>query len=255
MEVMDILSVLFRWLHIAAGILWIGLLYFFNFVNSGFAPTMDGETKKKVVPELMPRALYFFRWGALYTWITGLLLLLLVFYHGGLMFEEGKGGWGGASILMLVIVFGGFALYEMLAKSPLAKNLTVFGTVAFVLIAVIVYLMIQVAEFSYRAYVIHIGAMFGTIMAANVWMRIWPSQKKIITAIKGGTAPDAAVVALAGARSKHNTYLSVPLIWAMINMHTVVPGANSPVYLLLAVVIGWLLVSMIYTKSAKVKGF
>ena len=79
MEVMDILSIVFRWLHIAAGILWIGLLYFYNFVNATFAPTMDGETKKKVVPELMPRALYFFRWGALYTWITGVLLLLLVF--------------------------------------------------------------------------------------------------------------------------------------------------------------------------------
>ena len=51
---------------------------------------MDAETKKKVVPELMPRALYWFRWGAACTWVTGVLLLLLVFYHGGIMFDVGR---------------------------------------------------------------------------------------------------------------------------------------------------------------------
>src|ERR1041384_8278245 len=64
------------------------------------------------------------------------------------------------------------------------------------------------AKFTYRAYLIHIGAMFGTTMAFNVWFRIWPGQKKIITAIKNGQAPDAAIVALSGSRSRHNTYLS-----------------------------------------------
>ena len=72
-----------RWIHVVAGIIWIGHLYFFNFVNSAFAPTMDGETKKKVVPQLMPRALYWFRWGAAWTWVTGVLLLLLVAAFAG----------------------------------------------------------------------------------------------------------------------------------------------------------------------------
>ena len=71
---MEILSALFRWTHVLFGIIWIGLLYFFNFVNAGFAATMDGDTKKKVVPELMPRALYWFRWGAAWTWVSGFLL-------------------------------------------------------------------------------------------------------------------------------------------------------------------------------------
>ena len=52
---MELIHPIFKWLHVLAGIMWIGLLYFFNFVNTAFAPTMDGETKKKVVPELMPR--------------------------------------------------------------------------------------------------------------------------------------------------------------------------------------------------------
>ena len=62
-----------RWLHIMAGVMWIGHLYFFNWVNAHFAKALDGPTKKIVVPELMPRALYWFRWGAAFTWVPSLL--------------------------------------------------------------------------------------------------------------------------------------------------------------------------------------
>ncbi|MER3524046.1 MAG: hypothetical protein C4326_08250 [Ignavibacteria bacterium] len=254
MEFMDYLSVFFRWLHIAAGVIWIGHLYFFNFVNAPFTTVMDPETKKKVVPELMPRALYWFRWGAAYTWVTGVLLLMLVYYHGGLMFEEGK-GWTPGAIIMLVVTFGGFALYDILAKSTLAKDMKVFAAIGFLLIAAVMYLMIDFGGYSYRAYNIHIGAMLGTIMAANVWMRIWPAQKKIIAAVKEGSAPEQALVASAGMRSKHNTFLSVPLFWTMITMHTTVPGANSPLYLLAVVILGWLAVQLVYGKAARIKGF
>jgi uncharacterized membrane protein len=72
-----------RWFHIAAGITWIGLLYFFNLVNGPFAKTMDGDTKKKVVPELMPRALWWFRWGAMVTFLAGLLLFTFKYMHTG----------------------------------------------------------------------------------------------------------------------------------------------------------------------------
>src|SRR6187431_3164682 len=77
------LNVIFRWIHVVAGIMWIGHLWFFNFVNAQVAKTYDADSKKKVVPELMPRALYWFRWGAAYTFITGFLLLGLVYYMGG----------------------------------------------------------------------------------------------------------------------------------------------------------------------------
>ncbi|MGB2867625.1 MAG: urate hydroxylase PuuD [Bacteroidota bacterium] len=254
MEYMDILSALFRWIHVVMGILWIGLLYWFNFVNIPFTATIDGDTKKKVQPELIPRSLYFFRWSAAATWGLGLLLLGLVFYHGGLMFEQGMGGWGVKSYVMLAVVFLIFPLYDVLAKSGLGKDIKVFGAVGFVLIAVIVYLMINWAEFSYRAYSIHLGAMFGTIMVANVWMRIWPAQNKILPAIKAGTAPDAALMATVGQRSRHNTYLSVPLVWTMINSHTVVPGATSWFWLLGVTLVGWFFVAGLYSAAGKVKG-
>src|SRR6185503_1946260 len=71
---------IFRWIHVVAGIMWIGHLWFFNFVNAQVAKTYDADSKKKVVPELMPRALYWFRWGAAWTWVTGVLLAGLVYY-------------------------------------------------------------------------------------------------------------------------------------------------------------------------------
>ena len=255
MEFMDILSVLFRWAHIVAGILWIGVLFWFNWVNVPFGKTQEPETMKKIVPELLPRALYFFRWAALWTWGLGILVLLLVFYHGGLMFDEGVGSWGLPSYVMLAVVFLMYPLYDALAKSSFGKDIRVFGAIGFVLIAVVSYALMHWAEFSYRAYNIHVGAMFGTIMVMNVWMRIWPAQKKIIPAVKAGTPPDAAFMASAMQRSRHNTYLSVPLVWTMINSHTVVPGANSQFWLLGVILVGWLAVSLLYKKSATVKGF
>ena len=125
---MELVELGFRWLHFVAGVLWIGLLYFFNWVNSAFAPTMDADTKKKVIPELRPRALYWFRWGAAFTWVTGVLLLMLVYYHGGLLFDTG-GGWGLSTFVMLAIVFFGVFLYDALYKGPLKDPGTGFWAV------------------------------------------------------------------------------------------------------------------------------
>src|SRR6478736_4143656 len=101
MDATDVLQALFRWIHIVAGIIWIGLLYFFNWVNGPFAATMDGGTKQKVVPELMPRALYWFRWGAAWTWVTGVLLLLVAFYHTKAVLDDPFQPWTGAAIVMI----------------------------------------------------------------------------------------------------------------------------------------------------------
>jgi len=92
----DISNALFRWIHILAGIIWIGMLYFFNWVNGPFAATMDGDTKKKVVPQLMPRALFWFRWGAAWTGLTGILLLGMVFYSDKNLMFGPEGDWSAA---------------------------------------------------------------------------------------------------------------------------------------------------------------
>jgi uncharacterized membrane protein len=259
----DILNALFRWTHILAGIVWIGMLYFFNFVNGPFAGTMDGDTKKKVVPELMPRALYWFRWGAAWTWLTGVLLLAIVFYHGRKMFD-GDRGWDAGAMVMTLVVFVSPFVYDALQKSPLGKDPKTFGAVGFVGIAIVAYLMSSWGGFSYRALNIHLAAMFGTIMAFNVWFRIWPAQQVIIKGVKGdGPAADPTLVAFAGTRSRHNTYLSAALLWGMINEHTVsFAGGNygltsqtAFVAYLVVILVTWHVIWQLYKKAPRVKGF
>ena len=259
---MELVQAIARWLHIIAGVMWIGLLYFFNFINAHFAATLDGDSKKKVVPELMPRTLYWFRWGAAWTWVTGIVLIGLVYHRGGLMFEDDY-GWGVSAIVMTAVTFLAVFLYDYLYKTKLASNLRLITIISFVLIGATVYLMKEWGGFSYRAFNIHLGTLFGTNMAFNVWFRIWPAQRKIITAIKQGDAPDGDLVALAGLRSKHNTYMSVPLIWTMMNQHTIalaggnfgITSSTNWLVLMIIVAIGWHIVFQLYKKSAKIKGF
>jgi uncharacterized membrane protein len=246
----EVVQSLFRWIHIIAGITWIGLLYFFNWINGHFAKTLDGDSKKKVVPELLPRTLYWFRWGAAWTWISGVILLTVVFYHSGIVFDNGM--WGMNAFVMLAVTFLGVFVYDAIMNMVDNKNIAVF--ISFLLLAGVVCLYDSWAGFSYRGYAIHLGALFGTCMAFNVWFRIWPAQQKIITAIKNGEAPDAKLAALAGLRSKHNTYMSVPLVWTMINAHHASAFANY--YALIGfVAIGWAVTFWLYKKSATVKGF
>ena len=265
-DFMAILNPVVKWLHIIAGIMWIGLLYFFNFINGHVAATMDGDTKQKVVPELMPRTLYWFRWGAAWTWFTGIILMILIFWvgMGDSMFTDNPDPEAEpnrlkhlAYILPFLMVF----IYDFLYKSPIGKNTRVATIISFIGTAAVLCLLICVFDMTeYRAYNIHIGAMFGTMMAFNVWFRIWPAQQRIISAIKEGNVPDAADVSLAGLRSKHNTYMSVPLIWTMINEHTLTANKGflsnyEGLLLLIVIALGWHIVFQLYKKSGKIKGF
>ena len=177
---------------------------------------------------------------------------------GNYMFEGGTDVTYWAHIMLLVTFMSVF-IYDFIYKSALAKNVRLVTIISLLLIFGVEYLMIHCGQFSYRAFNIHIGAMFGSMMAFNVWFRIWPAQQNIITAIRDGETPDGDLVALAGLRSKHNTYLSVPLIWTMINEHTVVFSGKlcGCTGLVLAIIIplGWHIVFQLYKKSAKVKGF
>jgi uncharacterized membrane protein len=259
---MDGLEAVFRWMHVFAGILWIGHLYYFNFVNGQMAAKLDGAAKKAVVPELMPRALFWFRWGAAWTWITGVLLLLVVYYHGGQALATGA-SWGAGPIVMIAVTFLGVFVYDALWKSGLSANVRAAVIVTFVLLSVVVALFVYFGHFSYRGTLIHTGALFGSAMAFNVWYRIWPAQQKIIRAVKNGEAPDADLVKLAGLRSKHNTYMSLPLFWAMLGQHTTyfaggnlgIPGELYWVAWLVIIALGWHIIFQCYKKAGKVEGF
>ncbi|HEX2062505.1 MAG TPA: urate hydroxylase PuuD [Thermoanaerobaculia bacterium] len=257
-NVNDILQLFLRWAHVVAGIIWIGHLYFFNWVNAHFAKALDGPTKKVVVPELMPRALYWFRWGAAWTWITGILLGGLIYYHSRIVFEDptdtSNNPWLWLAIVFVILAVG-FVVYNAVMKS--VKNILVANTIVLLLLAGVYLFLEHVGKFGGRSLYIHTGVILGTMMAANVWMVIWPYQKKIIAATKDGTAPDAALVAQAGLRSRHNTFMSVPLVFTMVSNHypTMYGNTYRDLCLLGVFVLGFVAVRLLYGKSAKVAPF
>ena len=259
-DVNNWLQLIFRWAHVVAGILWIGHLYFFNWVNGPFQAKLDGPTKKIVNPELLPRALFWFRWGAAWTWFTGIILAALVYYHGKVVFEDptspSSNSWLWL-VIVLILLAVGFVIYNAIMKA--IANKVVGAAICLVIFAGVYMLLECVGHFSGRALYIHTGAIFGTMMALNVWMVIWPYQKRIITAVKNGTPPDAAEVATAGLRSRHNTYMSVPLVFTMISNHypTVygMPALERDCVLAVIIAVGFVVTRLIYGKAPKVLGF
>ena len=249
-------NLIFRWIHVVAGIAWIGHLYFFNWVNAHFAKTLTPENKRAVVPELPPRALYWFRWGAAWTWITGLVLLGLIYYMQGALFEDPSrpNQMMGGIMLILLLVFA--FLYDVVMRT-MKGNQMVANVIALALLALLYFLGDQFADFGGRGLYIFMGGALGTAMAMNVWMRIWPAQRKIIAATKAGEAPDAALVAMAGMRSRHNTFMSVPLVFFMISNHYPNVYGDDLHWLWAAIVvaIGFASVWWLYKKSASVQGF
>lgn len=101
----DLFELLFRWIHFLAGITWIGLLYFFNLINVNFMKSLDAGTKGKVVPQLMPNALWWFRWSALVTVLAGFLILWKKWPGSG-SWEVSIGIGGTLGVIMLFNVWG-----------------------------------------------------------------------------------------------------------------------------------------------------
>jgi len=142
-----------------------------------------------------------------------------------------------------------FAVYDVFWKSM--KNETTGMIVSLALFAVLVFIFHLFM--GGRAVFIYAGGLFGTIMAANVWMRIWPNQRKIIAGVKGtAPAPDPSVAALAALRSKHNTYMSMPLMFMMVSNHfpTLYGSDLNWVILMVLIAVGWGVTRFLYQKSA-----
>jgi uncharacterized membrane protein len=100
----DLLQALFRWIHFVAGITWIGMLYFFNLINAHVTAALQPATRREVVPQLMPRALWWFRWGAMFTFLSGLLMIIWKYFILGSGFTGDAGLFG--STAGLWITFG-----------------------------------------------------------------------------------------------------------------------------------------------------
>ena len=214
---------LLRWVHFLSGITWIGMLYWFNLVNVGFQKEIDAATKGKINPIVIPRTLFWFRWGAVFTWFSGFIYYVLLVNSeasttGHMPLAYFLIGW---SIAFVVLS----ALYRTAVAGGPLKDGRVLAIAIAVIVLFIGYataLMARNAGASSRTISIMVGGGLGTIMFLNVWMIIWPLQKKIIAATRATaeSATPAPADQPKWARrgflaSRTNAWLSVPMLFFM----------------------------------------
>lgn len=246
-------NLLLRWTHVFSAILWVGATYYFTWldaqmrrgagrpvwmVHSGGFYTVVKQTALTVPPG----DVHWFRYEALATFLSGFALLGLVYYHGGLMVDPiaprvSAFVAGGIGLGTLV---AGWIVYDVLARTRLVDQDAAFAALGLVLIVATAEALSTVL--SSRATYMHIGALFGTIMASNVWMRILPPQRRMIAAAARGEPLDQALAADPKRRSRHNTFLAVPATFIMISNHfpTATYGNHFAVPILAALIlVGW----------------
>jgi uncharacterized membrane protein len=246
-----------RWLHVFAGIMWIGQTYFFTWldrtlhqegnvwmVHSGGFYIVD----KQATPQILPKTLHWFKWEAMLTWLSGIALFTVVYYFGGIMSDESSMLHGRnavfASIAILVVAW---FIYDALMISPLGKNDVAATIVCYILLVAAIYGFSRL--FTPRASYMQTGAMLGTLMAWNVWARILPAQRQLIGAVKNGGAADMRLAEIAKKRSKQNTFMVVPVVFIMISNHFPV-STHGFHWLALAafVIVGWIAAAIIRTR-------
>lgn len=253
----EILDLVGRWIHVIAGIMWIGNSLLFNWLDRSLVPaSAPGQTKKPVGTiwllhsggfyyvektllegEKLPKPLHWFMWQAITTWISGMFLLIVVYYAGGRATLEDptvagiSHGW--AIVIGLAAIIGGGMIYDILQRAPARaeKLATAIWIVALTAIAIALTQLL-----SGRAAFLHAGAMLATIMAGNLTNTIVPSQRVLVKSVEGG-ATDAAMSAKAKRVSVHNNYFTFPVIALMVSNHFSSVYSSRYNWLLLLVIV------------------
>lgn len=251
------LNLVLRWMHLIFGIAWIGSSFFFVWLDNSLRKGLDQQPgvlgqawlihgggfyfteKYSVAPPQLPKELHWFKYESYFTWLSGFFLMGALYYVGAdLYLIDAKvlpmGRWEaiGLSVASLIL---GWVAYDLLCKSPLGKNDAALACVGFVLLVAAAWGYTQV--FSARAAYLHVGALIGTIMTANVAHNIIPNQRKAVAQMLAGQVPDPSYGKQAKQRSLHNNYLTLPVLFAMISNHYPVTYGHPYGWVILAVVI------------------
>jgi len=212
-----------RWVHFTAGIVWLGLLYFFNLVNVPLMKELDPATKGKVVAKMMPRALWYFRWGGVATVGAGLLYFIIYMMRDAA--NAGDAGlawkWLGMWFAVWAVVWG--ILYAFVRPAP--ANAMVYAGVAIVVVIAASWLVLTLLSHPYasnRTLSISVGGGMGLVMLLNVWGVIWRCQKRLVAwtqaNVEQGTPMPPAAVTLARQAflaSRTNAWMSLPMLFFM----------------------------------------
>ncbi len=251
------LSLLLRWLHVVAGIAWIGSSFYFIHLDLSLKPRaslpsgVKGEAwqvhgggfyhmmKYLVAPAQLPDHLTWFKWEAYTTWLSGFALLVLVYYLGADLFLIDKSVFDLTPVQAGLVALGSLVLawlvYEGLCRSALGRHEIALALVGYVFLVGLTYAFTQV--FSGRGAYTQIGALIGTIMVANVFVVIIPNQRRIVAALRAGSAPDPELGAAGKQRSVHNNYLTLPVVVLMIGNHYPLLYATRFNWLIVAIVL------------------
>ncbi len=235
------LNLLFRWLHVTAGVAWIGASFYFNWLEGRLESAPADKQKKGIkgelwalhgggiyevnkyhlAPEKLPTTLHWFKWEAYVTWLSGMGLLAIIYYWGAesyLLAPQSALTPIQAIVISIFSLLTAWLVYDLLCKSPLFKQETLFSLVLFSLIVFAAWGYAQL--FSGRAAYIHVGALIGTLMVGNVFRVIIPSQRKLVAAAENGDSSfDPNIAQHALLRSRHNNYFTLPLLFIMISGH------------------------------------
>ncbi|GAM96797.1 hypothetical protein U91I_00418 [alpha proteobacterium U9-1i] len=253
-EILPWVELAIRWAHVLAGISWIGTSFYFIWLDNSLRapaepkPGVGGELwavhgggfyhkqKYVVAPPTLPEHLHWFKWEAYFTWLSGFALLAVIYYLGADLYliDRDKAALSSSTAIGVSLAFlaGGWLVYDALCRSPLGKRGDVFALFWSAVLIAAAYTLGRV--FSDRAAFMQVGAMIGTVMAANVFMVIIPNQRKSTASMLAGVAPDPALGIQAKQRSLHNNYMTLPVVLVMISGHYPMLWSGPLAWLVLA---------------------
>jgi uncharacterized membrane protein len=267
---LDWANLLLRWLHFIAGVAWIGASFYFVMLDSSLdKPARKQDEERGVTGELwavhgggvyqsqkfllgplgepLAQNLHWSKWEAYTTWLSGMGLLAVVYWFGAstYLIDQQVMAISPASAISISIAFlvGGWIVYNLLCRALRGRD-SLLAAILYGLVALAAWVLFQL--FSARGAFLHVGAMMGTIMAANVFFHIIPGQKRVVAQMRAGETPDTEPGIIGKQRSVHNTFFTLPVLFIMISNHYPMTYSHQH---------GWLVLMFIMTAGVLIRQY
>ncbi len=259
-HLIEMLGMLLRWLHVIAGIAWVGSSFYFVWLDDSLDPPPPGSEEARkgvsgelwaihgggfynpqkyaVAPARLPDKLHWFKWEAYTTWLSGTALLVIVYWMRAqaMMVDPTVASLTSAQAVGIGIasMIGSWIVYDLLCRSPLGRRDGALAVVVFGLLTLLAWELSR--TLGGRAAYIQVGTSIGTIMAGNVFFVIIPGQKRMVAAMRAGLKPNPVDGARGKQRSVHNNYFTLPVVFIMISNHYAATYSHPRAWAVLALI-------------------